>query len=139
MRRFIFALALTLIALPARPQTSGDMLGTWYGEVEINDTNVNFQRWMRVTRPDGTQTVTFRFYRDNRVVQERIRHDTWSFANGVYRSQCRSLAIDGSSARCDPPYEYDVQRLDSEQIEYTSRSNGKRYRMIKVRSDFKLP
>jgi hypothetical protein len=140
VRALICFLTFALFALPAPAQTSGDMVGTWYGEAAINNSPyVDLQRWIRVNRPDGTQTVTFRFYRDNRLVAEEVRQDSWSLANGVYRSECRSMTINGKPARCDRLFEYDVLRLDAQQMEYTSRSSGAHYRVKRVPPDFKLP
>lgn len=140
MRALIAFLAFTLVAVPAPAQISGDMVGTWYGEVAINnDPDFDMQRWIRINRPDGTQTVTFRFYRYNRLVAEQVRQDFWSLTNGIYRSECRSMTINGSPARCDPTYEYDVHILDSQQMEYTNRSGGERYRVKRAPPDYRLP
>lgn len=138
MRRLIFSLAFTLFAFSAPAQISGSIVGTWYGEVAVNQSDASLQRWMRVNRADGTQTITFRMYQNGQLVRQVVRHDLWSLKNGVYRSECRSKTINGESSPCDPTYEYDVHRLDSQQMEYKSRSDGASYRVIRVQPDFKF-
>ena len=67
-----FALvALALLPLHAHAQDAGGLVGAWYGELAVSETKggnpVNYRRWVRINRPDGTQTITFRFYFDSKL------------------------------------------------------------------------
>jgi hypothetical protein len=132
MRRLVILLALLSSTLPSSAQTGSDLVGRWCGELAIkNNLNVDSQRWIRVTRSDGTQTVTFRFYRGNSVVGELVRNDVWSFANGIYRTECRSSTVYGRPMRCEEPHEYIMHRLNSLEMEYTHRASGTHFRAVR--------
>lgn len=138
----LFAVLLYFVQIPAAAQSSS-LAGNWYGETVMSGTlegeNYNFRRWLRTNYPDGVERIVFRYYLDGRARGEEVWEGRWTFQGGVYSSTCRTFAVNGKSQSCSSHVEYDVQLIDSREMQYTSRSSGSRYRTSRVAEDFRLP
>jgi hypothetical protein len=146
--RLLTSLALLLLVavFPAgrvHAQQGGDLAGAWYGELSVSETRqgkpVNGRRWLRINRPDGSQTITFRFYLDGRLQAEELWNGEWGYRDKVYWTRCLSRTINGRKRDCNDRWEYDVHTVDSREMVYTNRRTRERFRMQRVPSDFRIP
>jgi len=141
---FLLALALgLLLAHPSRAQDTSSLVGSWYGELAVPEAKggnpVNLRKWLRINRPDGTQTITFRFYLDGRLQWEQVWVGTWAYRDGVYSTQCQSLSAGGRSRPCSDRRTYGVDRIDAKEMVYTNRATGERFTVKRVPDDYRLP
>jgi hypothetical protein len=132
---------LFLVPLPAVAQSP--LVGNWYGETvlsgKIEGQDYNFRRWLRVNHADGIQRIVFRYYMDGVMRGEEVWQGRWTYQNGVYSSACESVLVNGKIKNCSSRVDYDVHSIDAKEMQYTSRSSGKRYRTSRVADDFRLP
>jgi hypothetical protein len=137
------AFFVCVLALHARAQEGAELVGAWYDELAVSETRdgrpVNFRRWLRINRPDGTQIITFRFYLDNRLESEQVWNGVWGYRNNVYWTECKSQSVNGRTKPCSDRRAYDVHSVDSRAMAYANRQTGERFSMTRVSSDFQLP
>ena len=139
-----FALvALALLPLHAHAQDTGGLVGAWYGELAVSETKggnpVNYRRWVRINRPDGTQTITFRFYFDSKLQWEQVWNGVWGYQNRVYWTECRFMSSGGRSRPCSDRRAYSVDRIDTKEMVYTNKATGERFAVTRVPDDYRLP
>jgi len=136
-------LVAALPAFQARAQDGEALIGSWYGELAVSESKggkpVNLRRWIRINRPDGTQTITFRFYFDDRLQWEQVWNGTWGYRNRVYWTECRSLSANARSTPCSDRRAYDLVKIDAKEMVYTNRATGERFAVTRVPDDFQLP
>ena len=140
------AIALAVLALAERPalaQTADSLVGAWYGELAVSESKdgrpINFRRWVRVNRPDGTQTITFRFYFDKQLQWEQVWDGVWGYSSGMYWTQCRYMIVNGQRRRCADRRTYAVLKVDTREMVYMNKATGERFTTTRVPDDYRLP
>lgn len=120
-----------------------DLVGRWAIEVRENETfngePYNIRRQIEHNRPDGTKSVTFRFYDDCRLVGELINHSRWGVRNGVHWVRCTSIEQGGQSVPCDRYHEYPITSVGPDKVTYFSRDRGTAYELVRVDDGYQLP
>jgi hypothetical protein len=137
-------LAGALITLaPVRGAEVQDMVGRWYAEISEEKTldgqRYTIRRQVEENRPDGTKTVTFRFYDSCRLLGEMVNHFTWGVNGNVYWARCTSIVSGGQTTPCNDRTEYDILRISPHEMSYRTRPDGTLYNHTRVADSFRLP
>lgn len=129
-------------SLPATDTEARALLvGNWYGEYACSSgcKDRDRLRWTRTNAPDGTQTVHFRYYDQDRIRENVVRTGRWGYENGVYWLTCERYEVEGRLEAC-PEHRYDfvVESLDRDGMSYRSEKHAIRYAVRRVGDDFRL-
>jgi hypothetical protein len=114
-------------------------VGRWVGETSAPGGD-GTQKWLMERHADGTFTVTFRAYRDGEAYRTQQESGRWAYSNGLYTTWTQFI---GSTAT-DPTDRhfqdvYVVEAVRNGEMIYKHIATDRRFRIIRVANDFRLP
>jgi len=116
-------------------------VGRWLGEEKTKDQSV--LKWLMIRRIDGGYTVTFKEFKNSKMIFEQTEAGYWGVVSGIYFTMAREVLEGENFVPLDvsKPEFYDAYKIikfDGKIMRYKNLESNTEFQVEKMSDTFKL-